>query len=83
MIENYLEKFDLVDIRRLNHPTDKLFTRKRLNPDPVFVCLDYFLVPAVLSSFVISTEILPGYKTDHSIQYIKLAPDLSERGPGF
>ena len=59
------------------------FTWKKLNPTPIFVRLDYILISEMLFQMVLNTDIIPGYKIDHSIPYIEFAFTDIKRGPGF
>ena len=57
---------DLIDIWRENNPDSKRFTWRRSTPFQQSR-LDFFLISSLLSPFVKKTDILPGYKTDHSL----------------
>ena len=57
---------DLIDIWRENNPDTKRFTWRRSTPFQQSR-LDFFLISSLLSPFVKKTDILPGYKTDHSL----------------
>ena len=45
--------------------------------------LDFFLTSDSLSSAITKADILPGYKTDHSLITLLLANNTNPRGPGF
>ena len=45
--------------------------------------LDFFLTTNSLSSAITKADILPGYKTDHSLITLYLANNTNPRGPGF
>ena len=45
--------------------------------------LDFFLTSNSLSSAITKANILPGYKTDHSLITPHLANNTNPRGPGF
>ena len=45
--------------------------------------LDFFLTSDSLSSAITKADILPGYKTDHSLITLHLANNTNPRGPGF
>ena len=54
------------------------------SPKPEIHCrLDCFLISQSLSCNVTNSEILTGFKTDHSLITIKLALHSNPRGPGF
>ena len=45
--------------------------------------LDYFMISSSLTTAITNADILPGYKTDHSLITIHLASNSNPRGPGF
>ena len=73
---------DLIDIWRCFNPEAKRFTWRRRKPD-IHCRLDFFLTSSSLSTTITNADILPGYKTDHSLISIHLANDANPRGPGF
>ena len=74
---------DLVDIWRvLNPEVGKRFTWRKRKPD-VHCRLDFFLTSSSLSTTITKADILPGYKTDHSLITLHLANNKNPRGPGF
>ena len=73
---------NLVDPWRLQHPTLRRYTWRQ--PTPLKQSrLDFFLISEELTTFLSSSNIVPGYRTDHSL--ISLDLDLSsiKRGKGF
>ena len=73
---------DLVDIWRIFNPDAKRFTWRRRKPD-IHCRLDFSLTSSSLSTTIIKAEILPGFKTDHSLITLHLTNNTNPRGPGF
>ena len=67
--------------RALN-PDGTRFTWRRSKPE-VHCRLDYFMISSSLTTAITNADILPGYKTDHSLITIHLASNSNPRGPGF
>ena len=82
VLNSVIENLDLVDIWRVQHPQIKRFTWRRRRPN-IQCRLDFFLVSNTIGTNVIETDILPGYKTDHSLITISLSTHSNPRGPGF
>ena len=78
-IANFL---DLVDIWRIFNPDAKIFTRRRRKPD-IHCRLDFFLTSSSLSTTITKANLLPGFKTDHSLITLHLTNNTNPRGPGF
>lgn len=78
----FIEEKNLIDVWRWQHPDGFKFTWKRLPPSPVYVRLDYIFIPGLTAQWVLATDILPGYKTDHSTPLLKLKLQNAQRGPG-
>ncbi len=72
----------LIDPWRLQNPKLRRFTWRQKTPLKQSR-LDYFLLSDELTTYLISSEIEPGYRTDHSL--ITLVLDLAKikRGKGF
>ncbi|KAK3091716.1 hypothetical protein FSP39_022111 [Pinctada imbricata] len=77
-----MEELSLQDAWRVHNPNKQIYTWSRKNPIRRSR-LDYFLVSEALMTLIDKVDILPGYRTDHSI--ITLEIKLSEfiRGKGF
>ena len=58
-------------------------TWRRLNPIKKQARLDYFLVSDTFFQFVTDTDIVSGYRTDHSGIILKLKLSENERGKGY
>ena len=79
----WMEESDLVDIWRHTHPGDFKFTWKRLRPSPGIFCrLDFFLVSFGLLDKVESTDIVPGFRSDHSAVTLLFLTLMHTKGPG-
>ena len=82
-INSLMDVFDLIDVRRHFHPTERRYTWRQNNP--LLQCrLDYFLVSNNLLEYVTKTDINSGLRTDHSSISIKLQlQKCSKRGSGY
>ena len=60
------DNLDLNDIWRVMHPDERRFTWRQRNPE-IHCRLDFFLISQGLCSYVTQSDILPGYRTDHSL----------------
>lgn len=83
VVLNLLEEENFIDVWRVMHEDTKKYTWRRLNPTQKQASLDYFLVSDPLFSFVVDSNIVPGYRTDHSGIIIKLKLQENERGKGY
>ena len=81
-VEKIQINHDLGNIWRDQNPLDKRFTWRRRNPS-ISCRLDFFLLSRHLYGKVAKSDIVAGYKTDHSM--ISLSLGLTEiiRGPGL
>ena len=83
LINQVMRQDELLDIWRFRHPDKFAFTWKRLNPSQIFERLDFILVSEVLQSMVVSTDIIPSFKSDHSIPWFSISENESKRDPVF
>lgn len=81
-IEIIKEKLDLTDIWRDLNPDTIRFTWRRRNPE-IHCRLDFFLISSTLCTNALEADILPGYKTDHSMITLCIITKTNPRGPGF
>ena len=65
-IELFSDNLDLIDIWRELNPELRRFTWRRHQPFQQSR-LDYFLISDALCSYVTEADIVPGYRTDHSM----------------
>ena len=81
-IEKFKENMNLTDIWRDLHPDTLCFTWRRNKPE-IHCRLDFFLISSSLSTDALEADILPGFKTDHSLITLSLGTKTNPRGPGF
>ena len=82
-INSLMDVFDLIDVWRHFHPTERRYTwRQNI---PLIQCrLEYFLVSNNLLEYVTKSDINPGLRTDHSSISIKLQlQKCSKHGSGY
>ena len=77
-----IDSLDLQDIWRVLNPDAKRFTWRRRKLD-IQSRLDFFLVSSSLGTAVTKADILPGFKTDHSLITLHVSKNKNPRGPGF
>ena len=82
IIHEFSEKLDLVDVWRVLHPDTSGFTWRQHRPR-IQCRLDFFLVSQSTVNITTLTDIVPGYKTDHSMITLRLSLHSNPRGPGF
>ena len=82
VIRNFSESLGLVDIWRILKPDVKRSTWLRNQPK-VRCRLDFFLVRQSSSCSLTHADIVPGYKTDHSMITLNLSLHSNPRGNGF
>ena len=81
-IQEISENLDLLDVWRIYNPDDKRYTWRQLQPK-VQCRLDFFLISQSVIGDVTNTDIVPGYKTDHSMITLDLSLHANSRGPGL
>lgn len=82
VIQDFSENLGLIDIWRLFNPETKRYTWRQ--NQPVIHCrLDFFLVSESSLCDVTHADILPGFKTDHSMITLNVALHSNPRGKGF
>lgn len=75
------EDMDLCDPWRILNPNNKRFTWRKSNPIKQ-ARLDFFLVSSEILNVIDYVDILPGYRTDHSMVIIGLCNSNIQRGRG-
>ena len=80
-VSNLKTDLDLIDPWRKENPDEKLFTWH--NSRNKQSRLDYFLISSDIVNLVQSTDIKPGYRSDHSIVELTLNFDSQSRGRGL
>ena len=81
-VEILKENFELTDIWRVLNPDATRFTWRRKKPE-IQCRLDFFLISNTLCPATSNAEILPGYRTDHSMITVRINTATNPRGPGF
>ena len=76
------QELNLTDPYREFHQDTKKFTWRKTNPIKQSR-LDFFLVSDTILQSITDSNILPGYRTDHSIIYITLKFNEFQRGRGL
>ena len=74
-----LEQENFVDPWRLMHDNEQKYTWRRLNPDKKQTRLYYFLIHESVFQYVTDSDIIMGYKTDHSAIILILKFKNNER----
>ena len=82
IILDLISEFDLIDIFRNLHPDANRYTWRRRNPVKQ-ARLDYFLASNTLLDLVHQCEILPGYRTDHSVIKLEIFITKFKHGKGL
>ena len=72
----------MIDIYRFIYPDSKRYTWRKKNPIKQ-ARLDYFLISSSMTDAVNSVDIIPGYRSDHSILEMQLNIDNFTRGCGI
>ena len=81
VITNLFENPDLTDARRVLNPESSRFTWRQKKPE-IHCRLDFFLVNQTNFCNTVSADILPGYKTDHSMITLQISLHSNNRGRG-
>ena len=81
-VDEIIENCSLVDPWRLCNPNEKKFTWRQRTPLRQSR-IDFFLVSEDLLSLMIKSNIIPGYRTDHSAIDFSFKASLSKRGRGY
>ena len=83
-INMFCEKHNIVDIWRLRNPNAKRYTWFKSKPFKLCEQLDYILVSANISNYVLDADIDPMFMSDHSIPHITMKElGSSDKGPGY
>ena len=75
------EDFELADIWRVLNPEAMRFTWRRKQPE-IQCRLDFFLISLSLCPEITEADIVPGYRTDHSMIAFRINTAQNPRGPG-
>ena len=83
LINNWMDDTELVDIWRFYHPSSLMYSWHRKRPIPIFCRLDFFLVSYGISGKIKSSNISPGFRSDHTLILIDFIPFEAKRGRGL
>ena len=78
VVKDIMNNLDLIDVFREIYPDKKSYTWKRVN-SPQQGRLDFFLISQNLMSEIKGTNIISGYRSDHSIVTISLERENQQR----
>ena len=81
VVMNMMEEYNLVDTFRYFNPEIKRFTWRRQNPLKQ-ARLDYLIASSSFTDLVNKTDIIPGYRSDHSILQLDILLNKFYRGKG-
>ena len=82
-IDNLCSLFDLIDIWRIRNPDAMRFTWRQKNPI-IQRRLDFWLISSSTQEEVVSVDIIPAIRTDHSAITIHInGIEETRRGPSF
>ena len=81
-IEKFKEHMNLTDRWRDLHLDTLRFTWRRNKPG-IYCRLDFFLISSTLSTDALEADILPGFKTDHSLINLSLGTKTNPREPRY
>ena len=79
---NFCENLDFIDAWRVLNPESSRFTWRQKKPK-VHCRLDFFSVNQTTFCNTVRVDILPGYKTDHSMITLHISLHSNNRGLGF
>ena len=82
IIQQNCEELNLIDIWRTMNADKHRYTWRRKKPE-IQCRLDFFLISSDLICDINLADIVPGYKTDHSMILLKIALHHNPRGRGF
>lgn len=71
-VKNIIKSLDFIDIWQVSNTDIKIFNCRRRKPE-IQCRLAFFLTSRSLSLAITKADILPGYKTDHSLITLQLA----------
>ena len=80
---DWMESTDLVDVWRAHHPNDRKYTWSQARPIKIFERLDFFLASHGIFDLIKSSDISPGYISDHSPVTVNLELNRINRGKGY
>jgi len=82
VVQDFCENLDLSDIWRILNPETKRYTWRQRLAD-IHCRLDFFLISQTSICNITQADIIPGFKTDHSMITLSLSLHSNPRGIGF
>lgn len=82
VVQNLSESLELSDAWRILNPETTRYTWRQRQPD-IHCRLDFFLVSQSSICNITQADIIPGFKTDHSMITLCLSLHSNPRGKGF
>ena len=83
ILDGSIEQLELIDVWRNINAETRAFTWRQLNPQHIFICLDFFLISETCLQFVTQCQINPGFRTEHSVVDLSFDFIQVQRGPGY
>ena len=83
VVDSIIEEDGFLDTYRIFHEEKREYTWSRRNPVRKQARLDFFLTSFECFLYVYATNIIPGYRTDHSGVTLELTLNENERGRGY
>ena len=82
VVQDLSESLELSDAWRILNPEATRYTWRQRQPD-IHCRLDFFLVSQASICNITQADIIPGFKTDHSMITLSLSLHSNPRGKGF
>ena len=79
----YIANENLIDVWRTFKEDTPRFTWRKLRPHPMFSRLDYWIISESLAQFINKVDLVPAFKTDHTMVQINLVFEPYKRRPGY
>ena len=83
VVNKYVESKSLIDVWRYLHPDEHGFTWRKMKPKPSFSRLDYIFVSNTFEQYLDSIQVIPGFRSDHSIVKLQVVIVKNKHGPGY
>lgn len=83
VVLNFIEEDNLIDVWKVMNEEIKGSTWSRKKPVRKQATLEYFLINECCYHYITDTNIIPGYRLDHSAIVHKLKIQNNERGRGY
>ena len=83
VLNEFIEQMELLDIWRITHPEDKVYSWFRNKRRKEGSRIDYFLITQGIANSTENASYAHGYKTDHSMVKLNIRSGANPRGPGY